>query len=104
MNETPTIKLWIDDLRSAPDSSWTVARTSKEAIAVFATGRVGRVSFDCDLGGADSGMKVVAWLERRCFEDPDFPMPAYAVHSANPPEAERVRVALGNIVARREQS
>ena len=101
MNETSTIKLWIDDLRGAPDASWTVARTSKEAIRIFATGRVIRVSFDCDLGGPDKGMKVVAWLERRCFADPDFPMPAYAVHSANLPEAERVRVALRAIVDRR---
>jgi len=102
MNETPAIKLWIDDLRSAPDASWTVARTSREAIAIFATGRVVQVSFDCDLGGPDKGMKVVSWLERRCFEDPDFPMPAYTVHSANLPEAERVWVALGAIVARRK--
>jgi hypothetical protein len=103
MDKTQALKLWIDDRRSAPDSSWTVARTSREAIAIFAAGRVAQVSFDCDLGGPDTGMAVVAWLERRCFEDPDFPMPAYTVHSANPPEAERVRVALKAIVDRREQ-
>ena len=59
------------------------------------------VSFDYDLGGTDTAMAAVAYLERRCFEDESFPLPRSAVHSANPVGGARLRAALAAIARRR---
>jgi hypothetical protein len=95
------IRLWIDDLRPAPDASWTIARSSAAAIGILSSGRVVRVSFDHDLGGSDTAMRVIEWLEVRCEQDPTFPLPAATVHSANPVGAARLRDALAAIARRR---
>lgn len=72
------IRLWIDDLRPAPDG-WTWAKTSAEAIDALRQGGVMAVSFDHDLGGDDTTRPVVLWL---CEHDA-WP-PVVHVHSANP--------------------
>jgi hypothetical protein len=44
------MKVFLDDRRPAPDSSWTVVQTPEEAIALLETGQVEVISFDHDLG------------------------------------------------------
>lgn len=97
------IHLWIDDLLPSPDAGWTIARSSAAAIGIFSGGRVTRVSFDHDLGGSDTAMRVIEWLEVRCEQDPDFPLPVATIHSANPVGAARIRDALAAIVRRRTE-
>lgn len=41
--------LYIDDLRRAPDDTWTVARTNTEAIRLLRTGHVELISCDHDI-------------------------------------------------------
>lgn len=88
------MKLYIDDIRDPPDDTWTVARTSQDAIYilrnVYAT-QVGLyptspgddyievISFDHDLGGDDTTMPVMQWLQEHGLW-PD----RLIVHSANP--------------------
>lgn len=50
------MKLFVDDLRRAPDDSWTVARTNTEAIRLLAGGYVDEaVSIDHDICTPFSG-------------------------------------------------
>lgn len=84
------MKLWIDDVRPAPDG-WLWAKTSSEALFYFAlssifnnmmeddSSTIREISFDHDLGGDDTTRPVVNWLvENDCF-------PAVChVHTSNP--------------------
>lgn len=43
------MKLWIDDIRQAPDDSWTVARTVTSAIRAIARFNFEEISLDHDI-------------------------------------------------------
>lgn len=74
------MKLFVDDLRDPPDDTWTVARTSAEALAIPQSGEeVTELSLDHDLGGDDTARLVVLYLA----EHGGWPA-AVRVHSANP--------------------
>ncbi|QRY62154.1 hypothetical protein JVX90_17450 [Gordonia sp. PDNC005] len=74
------MKLFVDDLRDPPDDTWTVARTSAEALVVLRGNEpVVELSLDHDLGGDDTTRPVVLHLA----EHGGWP-PIVRVHSANP--------------------
>ena len=84
------IKLYIDDVRDAPDPSWIVLRTPQEAIDVLAQYQsenvtIGEIMFDHDLGydektGEEWTIRpVVLWM----IENEYYPRKA-SCHSANP--------------------
>lgn len=78
-------RLWIDDLRPAPEG-WLWVKTSAEAIHALSIMNIEEVSFDHDLGGDDTTRKVVLWLCEEKFahgRDYLFP-PICRVHTANP--------------------
>jgi hypothetical protein len=98
--EVFVIKLYLDDLRSPPDDTWTVARTAEEARVILLAGPVECASLDHDLGEcpeceaargyADpqntcphrmTGYDLVKWMA----EADVWPKFKPAVHSANPP-------------------
>ena len=79
------MKLWLDDIRKAPDG-WQWVKTAQEAIACLSTGKVKMVSLDHDLGNDElygTGYTVLTWVERQVFENESFPIPEMLVHSAN---------------------
>ena len=79
--------LWIDDVRTAPQHYDFHARSSWSAITWMQQhGCPKFISFDHDLGGDDTSMKVIHWMVKQDMDNPgwlrdDF---SYAVHSANP--------------------
>lgn len=79
------MKLWIDDLRDPPDSSWRVAKTSEEALSILERHleEIQVISFDHDLGGNDTSRPVVAWLEELAYCEGYLPIRT-CIHSANP--------------------
>jgi molecular chaperone DnaK (HSP70) len=77
------MRLWIDDLRDPPDDTWIWAKTSTEALHALATRQVTEVSFDHDLGGDDTTMRVANYIERLAAQGRRAP-PKWSVHSANP--------------------
>jgi hypothetical protein len=79
------LKLYIDDLRAPPDTSWTVARTSQEAMALLVShlSEITHISFDHDLGGDDTTRPVAAYLEEMRHGLTPFPIET-TIHSANP--------------------
>jgi hypothetical protein len=77
------LKLWVDDLRPAPDDSWVWSKTSRNTIdtLMFAgIGEITEMSLDHDLGGDDTTRPVVLWM---CEHELRWPAKV-VVHSANP--------------------
>lgn len=78
-------KLFLDDIRSPPDDSWTVVRSFQEFRNYILNNKMpDLISFDHDLGADDdgplpTGMDCAKWLVKEGFLINDF-----LVHSANP--------------------
>ncbi len=82
------MKLWVDDARTPPLGGWAWAKTVGEAVRVLEGGGVAEASLDHDLGKGDGreGYDLLLWMA----EHGVWPSRAIAVHSANPPGAERM--------------
>lgn len=93
------MKLFIDDVRNAPDNSWDVVRNYKDAIAYLVKneGKIKVISFDHDLGeNRKTGYDIVCWMERKIYNETYIVPSILMVHSQNP-----VGVAKMNLVLRR---
>lgn len=94
------MKMFIDDLRKAPND-YIVCRSSKEAISfVKENGCPEFISFDHDLGGEDTSMIFVDWLINAAL-DGSVSIPDgfdYWIHSANPIGAKNIEIKLGNFI------
>jgi hypothetical protein len=91
-----TYKLFIDDERFPATEDWVIARTSEEAKNVVRQlGMPSFISFDHDLGGADTTMIFIHWLVEitlNAMEAGDHvTFPAYDVHSQNPVGERNIR-------------
>ena len=82
------MKLWLDDVRPAPDATWTACKTAATALEYLKTGAVTVASLDHDLGGAPS--KLYNWLEpngsmlaQQMVQDQAFPTDQLIIHSSN---------------------
>ena len=79
------MRLWLDDLRTPPDDTWTWVKTIEEAIPLLRAGEVEEASLDNDLGEhIPEGRKLVLWMA----EHDTWPTRAIRVHSANPVSVE----------------
>lgn len=107
------IKLFLDDERQPPDSSWIVCRDISAFVwYIDANGLPDLISFDHDLSDKQ---KVVTWGDRLVFTKDtgmqcakwliDFyqdmeadrpPFPKWRVHSMNPVGAENIRGLLAS--------
>ncbi len=87
------VRLFVDDQRE-PEwfglEGWVVARTSAEALAALSAGNVVECSLDHDLGGDDTGYKVVCWME----ENNVWPKVGTQCHSANPVGKQRIEAVI----------
>ena len=94
-----TWNLWLDDNsfdiespnRHAP-KGFTAAISSDQAFRLIKNnGLPDYISFDHDLGGDDTAMKLLRRIEEEIF-DGDIPKPPmYDIHSANPVGSENIR-------------
>ena len=86
-------KLYLDDIRSPPDSSWIVVRSHDEFVAWIQThGTPDEISFDHDLGdGVPTGMDCAKWIV-----ESERPLLRFTVHSANPPGRANILGLLQN--------
>jgi hypothetical protein len=77
------MKIWVDDIRTPPDETWTWFKNSKECIVFlrYAKGAWGidEMSLDHDLGGDDTSRAIVLWMCENEFWPNEV-----RVHSANP--------------------
>jgi hypothetical protein len=88
------MKLWLDDVRPAPDG-WVHAKTGEEAIDILKQGQVTQMSFDHDLGiGRINGYEVAKWVEAMAVTGQLPQIKRLSVHSANPVGRDRIVQAL----------
>jgi hypothetical protein len=92
------MKIFLDDIRNAPDDSWTVVRTAQEALKLLKEGNVEVISLDHDLGsGKLTGYDVVKWIEKEVFLKKEYKSPAIQIHSANPVGRQNISAAIKRI-------
>ncbi len=90
------MKLWIDDLRDAPDDSWTEVRKVEPAIRLLAHHLIEEISIDHDIENRpdDETFKPIAYfigmkfLFRAAVRDPWTPK--ITIHSMNPVGAKEI--------------
>lgn len=80
------VKIFIDDVRHAPDETWVVAKTPDEAIDKINDnkGNIEAISFDHDLGEDENGKslttrEIILWMIKENIKSEQ-----YFVHSSNP--------------------
>lgn len=97
------MKLWVDDERPAPSDGeeWVIARTSADAIEFLKANGVeswgyesemeffDEISLDHDLGGEDTGMRVVDWMASNV----EWPS-VVTIHTQNPVGRENLKRAV----------
>lgn len=88
-----TYRLFIDDERFPTTDDWVIVRSSQEAIAmIIEYGMPYFISFDHDLGGEDTAIRLIRWIIDSFLDGtleihPDFD---FYVHSQNPIGAENI--------------
>lgn len=92
-------QLWIDDVRPAPEG-WAWAKSSDKAIGILCDNHdIDEISFDHDLGGSDTSMNVInyieIWAEKKLMGQ--F---KWHIHSANPVGRKNIETALDRIFER----
>jgi len=85
------VKIYLDDLREAPEG-WIRVHTYEEAVAALKTGKVEQISLDNDLGTELEGYDVAKWIEQQTF-DSNFRPPKIWIHSANPVACRNIEAA-----------
>lgn len=103
------MKIWLDDVRDAPDDSWTVARSYGEAIDFLSYGgNIEAISLDHDIGyecrykGLElnrpfTGYDVALWIENKVNDDVNYFPPKIFVHTDNPVGRANINAAITNI-------
>jgi len=81
------MKLWVDDIRNAPDDSWTVARTATAAIRAIARYDFDTISLDHDI----SHQVTVGALGRPYPCEETFASVAYFIAQKYNAESGRVK-------------
>jgi len=77
------LKLWVDDLRPAPDDSWDIAKNGKDAFYMMKQHKYSVVSLDHDMGeDSINGYELVKWMYDR-LNKLNWPE-TISIHTANP--------------------
>ena len=95
------MKLWLDDQINDPSApprhppeGWLGVDSAIQACRLLARGGVTHISLDHDLGEDKfTGYLVALFIEKRAFQKRIKPL-SWAIHSANPVGAEKMRYAL----------
>lgn len=94
-------KLFIDDERMPVHPDFIIARNSYDAIWMINNyGFPIEIAFDHDLGGQDTAMRVVAYLEELVYiKEVKLPKNfTYTVHSQNPIGKKNIIIAMNKLI------
>lgn len=100
------MRLWVDDIRHAPDNSWMVARTVTTAINAIAQfgAQFTEISLDHDIShqiemagmsrpfACSETFTPVAWFVAFYYQDGK--LPKITVHTANPEGAQKMKTII----------
>ncbi len=89
------MKLWVDDLRDAPDESWTVVRKVQSVINALSLFECDEISLDHDIENRpdDETFFPVAQYIGLMYENTHF-KPKITIHSINPVGAQNMHDLL----------
>lgn len=92
------MKLWVDDFRDAPDSSWTEARKCEQAIRLLAHNFWQEISLDHDIENRpdDETFKSVAYFIGAQSYMVEGYKPKITIHSDNPVGAKELQLILSD--------
>ena len=94
------MKIWLDDFREPPDTSWRWTKSAEETIALFCCYSIAEISLDHDLGeGQKTGYDVIKWIEKEVIKNGNTHFFPYkiTVHSANPVGGVGIKKAVKRI-------
>src|ERR1017187_3449960 len=95
------MKLYLDDLRTVPNSSWVLVRTVEECQELLIKGDVDTISMDNDLGlDYTEGRQLVLWM----CENDIWPKNKPLVHSANVIASEYMRAMIDRYFTEKTQN
>lgn len=98
------MKLWIDDIRPAPNTGWVIARTGREAKALIRQFDFTHISFDHDLGDDQpSGYDLVCLLEELVYLHGKRVPERLTCHSDNPPGKANIERAIKQIEKKKNE-
>lgn len=79
------MKLWIDDMRQAPNDTWTVAKSSAEALKILADKpELDVIALDHDLGLTATFKEDNIWPVMEYLTEYKFSPVFITVHTGNP--------------------
>lgn len=96
-------KIWLDDVRPVPDSTWMLFTCAFELNDYLAKGGIDLVdviSLDHDLGDDEkfgTGYHVVEYIEECVHMHEDYPIPELRIHSANPVGIRKMQMGIDSI-------
>lgn len=90
----PRMKLWVDDLRDAPDNSWVEVRKVQTAISMLAHFPMEEISLDHDIENrpSDETFLPVAYYIGEKYHAHTHPK--ITIHSINPVGAKEIQKVL----------
>jgi len=96
------MKIYLDDIRNAPDDSWTVIRDPNKVMMDYITtfAIIDEISFDHDLGeNVATGYDLLCWIERNFAEGTFYGIKdcKFSIHSANPVGCKNMQAAIASI-------
>lgn len=100
------MKIWLDDIRTPPDESWTWCKSAQEFEKTFVHHfhEIFEISFDHDLASFNSltgdeitGYHCLCMVEKFARHNIDWTIPKMHVHSANPVGAQRMLKVINSL-------
>ena len=94
------MKIYLDDIRTAPNEEWITVRTAASLIALLCTqeGHIEALSLDHDLGeGEKTGYDVLKWIEAQVFLHGYKPPKEILIHTSNPAGRKNMEAAIKSI-------
>jgi hypothetical protein len=113
------IKIFLDDVRPAPDDTWILCSDPDEVISLLQREDVTEISLDHDLGDEllhdkdycnsvkeKTGYDVLLWIEAQVITTNYIP-PKISIHTSNPAARKRMEACLckikGEVIKRRQE-
>ena len=95
-------KLFLDDIRTPPDETWTLVNNVPDMILLCSENEVTHISLDHDLGDTDpdhSGYDFMCWLEEAVFLEKydKYSFPDVKFHTDNPVGRNNMKRSLDHI-------
>jgi len=92
------MKLWIDDIRQAPDG-WIWAKSYTEGFNfICGSENIDEISFDHDLGEGPNGYNLLCAIEYLIADGYwNKKIPEFHIHSANPVGRRNMQMAIDSI-------